>query len=249
MAQLTFVVGQRNVDNTRCLHLAQVDSARLLGLHDAHGLHALDGDVMQVGTALGIGVIGIPAGSHGGKELDVVLVGTGIENQRVAQRLEQGEVGIRAVGLLEDIVRPDVLLVFANHAQNTVVHLVHAQCAVVRHGDGPVGQVNLLQCQFLDFLTVVRTAHLILGGHLRILCLEGHRLCRVDAHVDNLVVDAQTIELGGLGLLVGKGEGTVLVEFHGVEHRHLLQPHILEVEHGVLGIRNSTFNMEFLLAT
>ena len=94
MTHLAFVVREFDVQHTGLLHPAGFDGLVLLGLYDTLVLHALDGDVMQVLSALGVGVVGIPAGGHGGKDLDIVLVVAGIEEQHVAQRLEQREIGV-----------------------------------------------------------------------------------------------------------------------------------------------------------
>ena len=187
MAQLTFIIGQRNIEHTSLCHLAGVNGLALLFFHDALVLHTLNGDIVQVLSAFGMGVVSVPTGGNGSKHLDIVLITAGVEEQPVAEGLEQREITVGLHRLLEDIVSLDVLFVEIDEFQDTVVGLVHTQCSVLLDGHRPLVQTDLLQGQFLDFLTIVRTTHLIVCGHLRILCLDGYGLCGVDADIDDLI--------------------------------------------------------------
>ena len=75
------------------MHLAGIHiGIGQLVAHDADILHALDGDVVQILASQGIGMIGVPTGGHCGKHLDVVFAHLGIEEQCVANGLEEGKV-------------------------------------------------------------------------------------------------------------------------------------------------------------
>ena len=248
MAQLSLVVVQRNVDESGSLNLAGIDGAGAVSLADAHVLHALDGDVVQVGTALGVGVVGVPAGGDGGIHLDIVLVGAWIEEQHVAQRLEEREIGIRLVGSREDILLLDLVLVLLNHVEDAVVRLVDGELLVVADKDGTALEVHLLEGELLDFLTVVGTADLVLRGHLRIGSLDGHRLGRVDGDVDNLVADAQSVELGSLRSLAAEREAAVGTELDGVDRCDFADADVLQIEHGVLCLGDVSLYVKFLFA-
>ena len=93
MALLSLVIAQGDVEHARFIHLAGLYlDLLILGVNDALVLHALDGDVMQVLSALSMGVVGVPAGGYGSKSLDVVLIRAWIEDEPVAERLEECEI-------------------------------------------------------------------------------------------------------------------------------------------------------------
>ena len=84
MAQAAFVVAQGQVDNACSLYLAGVDGCCAFSFGNADIAHTLQGNVVQVGATLCIGVVGVPTGGHSGKGLDVFLVVTRVEEQHVA---------------------------------------------------------------------------------------------------------------------------------------------------------------------
>ena len=127
MTHVTFVIEQSDIQYTSLLNLAGLDlNVGILSLYDTLVLHAFDGNVVQVLSALSVWVISVPAGSNGCKSLDIFLVGTRIENQVVADSLEQSEVGICLVRLFVDIVALNLFLVSVNHALDAVVGLGNA---------------------------------------------------------------------------------------------------------------------------
>ena len=134
-----------------------------------------------------MGVVSIPTGGHGGKHLDVVLIAAGIEEQPVAEGLEQGKITVCLHRLLEDIVGLDILFVDIDEFQDTVISLIHAQIRVLLDGHRPLVQTDLPQGQFFYLLAVVRATDLIVCSHLRILCLDGYGLRGIDTDVDDLV--------------------------------------------------------------
>ena len=246
-AQLAAVVGHGNVDDSGLSNDGGVDGLAVGRLAKSHVPHSLQRDVVEVGATLGIRPEGVPAGGHGGKHLDVFLVGAGIEDERIAKRLEQGEVGIRLAGFGEDVLHLHLLLVAGHEGQDAVVRLVDVQLFALADGQCLAVECLLAQGQFLDFLTVFRAADLVLRGHLRILCLDGDRLGRVDGHIDYLVADAQAVELRCLGALTAESERTVVVELDGVEDGDVADAHVLEVQHLVLGIGYIALHMKLFL--
>ena len=74
-----------------------------------------------------------------------------------------------------------------NDSQNAIVDLIYTKGCVFLNGHSPLVQVYLFQCEFLNLCTILRTADLVLGCHLRILGLDSDRLRRIDADIDNLV--------------------------------------------------------------
>ena len=108
-------------------------------------------------------------------------------------------------------------------------------------------QVNLLQGEFLDLFAILRTADFVLGGHLRILGLNGDGLRGINAHIDDLVGDSQTVEFRGCGAFFAEGEIALVAQFHGVEDVDAFETHVLEIEHGVGGIADLSFHIEFLM--
>ena len=115
-AHLTMVVGQCNIDKSRGRYLAGIDGIGTVCLVDAHILHALDGNVVQVGSALSSWMVGIPTGSYRCKHFDVIFVAARVKQQHVAQGLEQCKICIRAVGLFENIVHLYIILIVVDDA-------------------------------------------------------------------------------------------------------------------------------------
>ena len=194
-------------------------------------------------------MISVPAGGDSGKDLHVVAVRFRVEDEPWAYCLEECEIGIRLIGLFEDVVCLDILLIGVQHLHDGVSHLVTVQLHVAFKGNELSLQGNLFQCQFLNLLTVLRALHLILGGHSRALCLYGNGLRGVDGDVDNLVVDAQAVELRSLCGLVAEAEVTIGIELCRVENLGAGQSDVLKVEHGVLGVGNLTLDVKLILVT
>jgi hypothetical protein len=93
-----------------------------------------------------------------------------------------------------------------------------------------------------------RAAHLIVRGHAGVLGFDGDGLRGVDTNVDDLVADAQPVELRGFRGLGAEGETAVGVEGHRTDLVDACQSHVLEIEHGVLGVCNLSFNVELFSA-
>ena len=148
-------------------HLARVDTVgqRLIA-YDTHILHSLQGDIVQIYTALSLRPVRIPTGSDGGIGLDVVSIGTGIEDEALdvaqGESLEEGEVSIRLHGLLEDIVALHIVLIVDQQPLHGHLHTVHTRSGVVGHRIDLALQGKLQQGKLLDLGTVVGTRHLIL---------------------------------------------------------------------------------------
>ena len=201
---LPVVVRQGDVDDVRHVHLRGIDHHLVLLACYAQVLHPLDGDVVQVLSAHGLGVVGVPAGGHGSEGLDVLSILAGVEDEHVAQRLEQCEIRRGLHRLLVDVVHLHILLIGLDTADDAVLCRRGAEVDVALDVDESSLQVHLLQCQLADGQTVLRTLHLVVGGHRGIFRTDGDGLCRVDAQVDDTPVDTQAVELrsavGGQGL-------------------------------------------------
>ena len=127
MALVTLVVDKGDVENARLLYLAGLYLELLvLSCHDALVLHALNGNVVKILSALSMWVISVPTCGNGSKSLNILLVGTRIEDEPIAKCLEQSEVGVSLVRLLVDIVGLYVLLIFVYDFQDTVVSGIDA---------------------------------------------------------------------------------------------------------------------------
>jgi len=66
----------------------------------------------------------------------------------------------------------------------------------------------------------------------------------VDAQVDDLGTDAQTVEVGAIGALVAEAETALLVELHRVEGADAFEGVALEIEHLVFGSGDGTVDAE-----
>ena len=158
MAHLTVIVGQSDIEHARLLHFAGFYlKILILGIHNALVPHPLNGDVVQVLSTLGMRIIGVPTGGNSRKRLDVVLAGAGIEDEPVAECLEECEVSIRLVGLLENVLVFHILFVGINQFLDTVVDHIHTKRVVLLHGNDLALKSYLFQSQFLDLLAVLRT--------------------------------------------------------------------------------------------
>ena len=90
----TLVVLQGEFDDSVHLYLAGIELLCChLILNDAYVFHALYGNVVQVLSAFGIGIVSVPACSYCREYLDVVLVVAWVEDKSVhtsyLQSLEQ----------------------------------------------------------------------------------------------------------------------------------------------------------------
>ena len=242
------VVGQLYVYQVACHQFRWVYLYATV-LHYPLVLHSLDGDVMKVLTAQRIGVIGVPTGCHGTEHLHVIGVLARVEDECVAQCLEQREIRIRLHRLLIDVVVPDFLLISIHHLTYGVFGCVDSHRRVTANLYCLLLQCHLLQRQFLYLGAVLRTLHCVVRSHAGILSLHGYRLCRVDADIDYLCCYAQAIELRGIGLRAAETESAVLTEFHRVGLHRSVKTHVLKIEHRVLGVRNVTVYLEFPFRT
>ena len=127
---------------------------------------------MQVLTTLGMRIVSIPAGSDSGKGPDVFFFSTRIEDEPLADRLEESKVGISLVGLFVDVIPHHVVLIDVDQALDAVTDNLNTEGSVLLDGDGLSLQVHLFHRELTDFLAVVRTADGIVGSHSRIFCLD-----------------------------------------------------------------------------
>ena len=79
---------------------------------------------MQVLAALGMGVVGVPAGSYGSKGLDILLVALRVEDQIVANGLEERKIRVGLHGLLVNIVKLHILFIGIDDLLDAVVGTV-----------------------------------------------------------------------------------------------------------------------------
>ena len=100
---------------------------------------------MQVGTTGRVGIVAVPAGSHSSKSLDVLTIALRIEEQHIAQSLEQSEVCISLVGLSINVIFLHLLLVLVHQLIDAVVSLLNGQVLIIANGDGTLAEVYLLQ--------------------------------------------------------------------------------------------------------
>ena len=221
IAYHTLVVCQREVDASIYAHLAGINlSLCHLVFHDANVLHALDGDIVEVLATLSVRIVSIPTGSYGSKHLDVILVVAWIEQQGVGATylngLEKSIVGRSLHWSLEDILGLDVLLVAVDHLSYCHVHGVNSHVWIF--GDTVDGslQVHLLERQFLDGRTVLRTFHFVFVSHRRVCSLYEDGFRRVNREVDGLVGNTQAIELrrNRVHGIFFESEGTVFAQLH-----------------------------------
>ena len=206
---------------------------------------------MEVLSALRFGIERIPTGGNGGEHLDVFLTVARIEYQRClateVYRLEKGEVGVGAHGLLEDVVELHILLVVLYYACHTVCHCIDAECRIGGDGIHLRLQVHLHHGELLYRCALFGTAHLVAGCHCRVGGLYAYGLGGVDCDVYDLSGDAQTVEFGGVDRLAVEAEGTVVAQLYGVDCHGTVKAHVLEIECGVLGIGDGSFHTELAL--
>ena len=192
----------------------------------------------------------VPTGGYGSKGTHILLVGT-VEQVIAAQRLEQGKIGIDRCRVLVDVVVGNLHLVGIHQLLQCHGDLLPVQIQVVLDGNHPGPEVLLLQRQFLDFLGVHRTLHLVVTGDVGRLCMNGHRLRGVDAHVDNLVAQVDAVEFGILGRLPFQREGAVLAYFGRVHFHGTAQGVVIQIDGRVLDAIDGSFygKGRFLVAT
>ena len=108
---------------------------------------------------------------------------------------------------------------------------------------------HLFQCQLLDLLAVIRTGNRIVSSHSRIFGLNLYSLSRVDAHVDNLVGNPDSVKLRRRCCRLTKREITIVTKLDRVKNIDAFQADILKIEHRVLGIRDLSFYRELIIVT
>ena len=133
--------------------------------------------------------------------------------------------------------------------QDAVTHLVDIELRIALKGHRLTGEFNLSQREFLDALALLRTRHLIAGGHGSIVGLHLHRLRRVDGQMYHLIGNAQAVELGSLGTLIAEREGAIGRQFDRIEHHGSRQTHILKIQQRVGSTTDLTLYMETLTTT
>ena len=194
-----------------------------------------------------MGVIGVPTGGYGSEGLDVVLISTRIEDEPTADGLEECEVRICLVWLLVDIVALHIVLIGIDKFHDAVVGLGDAELSIVLQVNGLTLERHLTEGQLTDLLAVVGAADGVVRRHARILALELYGLRRVDADVDDLVGDTETVELRSLCGVATEGEAAIIAQLHGVEHLDTLQTYVLEIKYRILGVGNLSLNTELVV--
>ena len=245
----SFIVWLLNIDDGGGGNLTQFDGLLTPSFQDAHILHALNGNVMQVLSAKGVGVISVPAGGYSGKGLDIFLALARIENQHVTQCLEQGEIRGGHHRLLVDVVTLHIVLEDLHQAHNTVVGGLKTHVIVALQGNGTVLQVDLLLCELLDPVAVLRPLHLVVEAHGRIGGLDFNGFGGIDAEVDDLIGNTQTIELWSLNSIAGEAETARFIEFDRVHNHGSVKTHILEIQCRVFGLGNGSVDVELSFGT
>ena len=250
-ADIALAVRQSNLQHARGLYFAGVDlSLSLLGLYDTHILHALQGDVVEVGSTLRLRIVGIPACCHGSEDLHVFLLATWIEDKHClitdVDCLEECEISVGFHRRGEDILALHLIFIAGQGLLNGSVDLVVRQVGVLLDGVDRSLQSQLHLRQFLHLRAVIGTFHLVLRGHRRVRSFHRDILCGVDSNIDDLPRDTQPIVLWGVRCLAVKGERAVLVEFHRVYSHRSIEAHILEIEQRVFSVCDDTRDVEFL---
>ena len=247
-ALLSLVVRQIDIDDVRHVDKTGIDVRQLSLLQDSNVLHALNGNVMQVLAALGIGIVGVPRRGDGSKHLHILFVGTRIEDERLhlsqAERLEQCIVSIGTHGLGEDVIAFHLFLVSCHHTLHAVANGFDTQVGSCHDGINLALEVHLVQCQFFDLGALVGTTHIVDGRHRGILRIHLDLLGGVYGEIDNLAGNAQPVELRSLRGLMTERERSALTELHTVDSHGAAQAHVLQIKHRVLCLGDGSANVE-----
>ena len=186
-AYIAFVVGQCDVYHACIYHLAFVDGLLLFGFHYAYVFQSFDGYVVKVQSSLRLRIVSVPACSHGGKHLYVVLVASRVKHEHVVvtecYRLEKGEIGVRPHRFLEDIVVFHPFLVLCQYGPYGVSYHVGIKVGVANDIVYGSLQSHLTQCQFLYLGTIIGTFNFVLARHGRVGSLYRYCFYRVGSNV------------------------------------------------------------------
>ena len=238
-------VGQADVDERSLHHLVgkeggnAVVSGRACG---ARGGHALDGNVVEVLRAQGVGVIEVEVRSHGSKGAHVVARADGVEDEAAAQPLEECEVGVGFARVGVDVLEADAVLVRLHEVFNLFPRDAHLGPAVAHKGADSVLQLNLFHHKLLQLHVVVRPFHLIRNGHGGQGGVDADGLRGVDADVDEFAVDAQAVEVVALGTRDAERERAVSLQLDGVGDGDFFDAERIEVEGFSFGFGDGTFD-------
>ena len=127
--------------------------------------------------------------------------------------------------------------------------LRYAKVPPALQGNGTVLQVDLLLCELLDSVAVLRPLHLVVEAHGRIGGLDFNGFGGIDAEVDDLIGNTQTIELWSLNSIAGEAETARFIEFDRVHNHGSVKTHILEIQCRVLGLGNGSVDVELSFGT
>ena len=157
-------VGQVDVDN-RSLYNLVLNGAVVYHLWLARMLHSLDGNVLEVLGAIGLGVEEVEVGGYGSKATYVVACGEGIEDEAASQTLEESEVGVGFAGGCVDILHTHAILILLYQRVDTCLGGAYLGTGVAGKGEYGVLQLALLVYQALECEVVVRPLYLVGCAH------------------------------------------------------------------------------------
>ena len=148
---ITLVVNQFNIDDSRLRHLVGINLHSLLvGSHNTGGFHSLDCDVMQILSTHCSRIESIPTCSNGSKYLNVITVIARIKYQIRTNSLEESEIRRCRLRFLKDIISLHLILIVVNQLGNAVGNNITAERCVLLQTDDRILQCNLLECKSAD---------------------------------------------------------------------------------------------------
>ena len=233
-------VGKVDVDDVGLGDLI-LDGTVLDGTDRTRVAHALDGDVVEVLRARGLGVEEVEVRGYGCEGLDILARADGVEDEAAAQTLEQREVGVglRRVGI--DVLHADIVLVVLDEGVDLRTGDAHLGTTVAHEGLDGVLQLDLLQHEVLQTDIVFRALDLIGDGHGGVGGVDLDGLRGVDAQVDELALYAKAVEVVTFGAGHVETEGAIVLQLDGVGNRHLIYTQRIEVEHLARGLGDRAF--------
>ena len=161
--------------------------------------------------------------------------------------LEEGEIRRGLHRFLVDEVVHHLLLISVDHAQHAVTHGLSAEVRGIDHLTCPGLQLLLHDRELFDSGIALSALDGIVRGHGGIGGLDSDRLDGIDGEIDDLLSDAQAVELRSFGgSSLGESEGAVSGERGGIHFLRTVQGHVLEVENRVLGIGDVTLNLDLI---